>query len=575
MKETFLPPEHTPYTVACPTMNRWGEGKEGEVGVMGNFTKSAVTQLLQAGWEDQSRLLIADASKGTHATELRAHNFRQVVPAGRQTPSIYVMTPEMQAQVAEEVSRQTGIARHIIAACLTETGYASQRAKIDFVGRGGVASFDDDTYFPGTYPLVEPSVESGFQSVPNSFLIGHDHQILSMDHEQVHNSLVSFFEHLGKTVGELRKSRPGLRATEWESDTMNTALQQARAAQMAQFAVTHSGGPDITNADNARVLAVTGTKHGIPDYRTVQIARFYLQEHFPDWEVPVRAIPSGKPELFAFQRSDTNVDSAAFARMMDEKTSQIPWWFVSSDHISRQNPLQTVTGHYRADNELLPHLMGVLSRPDQQYVIASGLDTQVYHDRARSGYRPNMHEQSTASLVGNVAATEAINLLRIDPDTMQSTFGEVSDHYEVPVEKARSVFDQMKALADICELKMNEIAGGKAGQVAQAVMDQYRSVFDSIKSKLADFDFAAFHKHMNTEVRDQLRFFAQILGAQEQLNEVVQGLIKKGRYPVETFVPRNATTVPMNGNSPGAMSGIHTLGGHPHELQSTLAMAQQ
>lgn len=540
MKQTVLPPTHSERTVISPTLNRWGEGEN--TGVLADLIQSVQERLSETS-KAETRILIGDATE--NATERRAFNLSQIAAnATHFEAPVYVMTPENQRKVVEMVTAMTGINRSTVEAILLDTGYAGQRLKLDAVVRGKVLTLDDDTRIPDEYGIVKKEYLSPDMSrVSNSQVLLPDTSIHDHHLDWRNNSIDSFFAYLGEQVSRIRQLQD-IRVTRNHVDTMNEALRDVHTGDSRQFVVTHEDGPDIPDADDAVVAAAWPIKHGVPDYRTVEIAKANLNNEFPSNEVPVQSVLSGPPQLYAHQISHTNVDSAALARLLDDERSRTPWWFASNVAISKANPLLTVNGQYRSDNELLPQYLEFASKAwNRLSVYVSGIETQVYHSRARTGYRPGIHEQATASLVGNIAARESITRMEIDRATGGSLLREVEGDYRVPEHLAQNVFDQIKSLADICMVKMNELAT-RTGDVSEASINaeklkRYGEIYTSIESKLAGFDFAAFCRHLNVEIRDQMRFFSTILDAYPRVTEAVQKLIREERYPVEKFVMQN------------------------------------
>ena len=410
LRETHLPAILPENLVVCPTMNRWGDEKPGP---LADLLRSTQLMIQKDSMHGTTGILLADSTTGPHVDAQRERRLHETVAGIAHPAPVYLLTPELQQRVLQEIHQRTGVSRRILAAILTMTGYASNRQKLDAVAGGStlysgkpmrVATFDDDTVLPEEFGVVpEAHVRSfGLEPRSNSQMLLHDGDVRREVFEYRRNTLRGFFEHLGRTIGDVRGEHPGLRTTRVQHDTMNEALQDATDSRSAQFVVTSTPGPELDGAEDAHIIAAAGTKFGIPDYRTVAIAMANLLKKFPDKEVDVQSVLSGAPELFGFQVSMTNVDSAALARVFNERTAHLPWWFVSSDEISRENPLQTVTGHYRADNELLPTLLEKVSGAwGELQVYLSGIRTQVFHNRARSGYRPNLPtEQAPASLVG-------------------------------------------------------------------------------------------------------------------------------------------------------------------------------
>lgn len=549
LETTYLPPDAPDNVIVSPSMNRWGNGVPGHLPKMLQSVQGALSR---EGLSDDTWMLVSDASNTPDAEALRHEQLNRINGFNRPA-RLFFMTPELQARVTRTIVERTGVDERIVKAILLDTGYASQRIKLDTVLAGlvtataahiKVLTLDDDTVIPERYGVVKPEfMPQGLSHKPNSQVLLHDEHVREGIFDFRDNKIEPFFRDLGLTVADLRAKYPGFRATGLQKDTMHVSLEDAVQGRPAQFEVSHDDKSDLEGVEQAQVIAASATKFGIPDYRTVRIAQANYESEFPDREVPINALISGPSKPFAFRESLTNVDSAAMARLFNDKTVTLPWWFVSSDAISRQNPLQTVTAHYRADNELLPVLFRELaSKGDEQYLYMSGLATQVEHNRARTGYRPDLHEQATASLVGNVAALEAAKRLLIDSATGQPILEKIDDDYRVPEEMARRVFDEMHKLSLLCALKINELDSRKRSATSQQshsyerMIDRYHEIMTTIKAKLGNNNFEEFSVHLNTEIRDQLRFYSGVLKAFPKVVDQVQKMIVAGEYPVQEFV---------------------------------------
>ncbi len=548
IRKTFLPPDVPENVIVCPTMNRWGDRGNGPLPKMIQSVQSALDA---DGLSDQTWMLVSDAttpSKNGRRAEI-LENIDQIDHPAK----LFFLNPEMQEKVADIVSRITGVRKRVVEAILSDSGYASQRIKMDTVLAGvvnvrgeatKVLTLDDDTMVLPFYGIVKQDrLPEGAENKINSQVIIPDEEISDNIMNFRWNRLGPLFEHLGMTIDEVRHDYPHLKATRTQKDTMNMALEGASADGVSQFEVTCDDGPEMEDVGRARVLATTVTKYGVPDYRTVKIAQEHFRREFPEKEVERQSMLSGDVVPYAFMESKTNVDSAALSRLFDGKTSMYPWWFVTDEAISNDNPLRAVTGHYRADNELLPSLMTKISDAGaENYVYLSGLDSQVYHNRARSGYRPDLHEQAAASLVGNLAAVEAVKRIKIDQDTGVSCLEKFDHDFAVPVESLKKVFHEMKLLAHICVQKIGEINERKTNshilyERDRVLIRRYVKKYEEIKAKLADFDFELFSKYVNDEIRRQLEFYGEVLEAYSAVVTEVQNLIRDGKYPVEEFVP--------------------------------------
>lgn len=552
LKTVSLPPDAPARLVVSPTMNRWGE--VGKPGHLVNMASSVQQALARDRMADDTWLVLNDASDRTNTSAVRSQGLEEIAKrSGSERARTFIVTPEHRRQIAALVTEETGIRERIVDALLTGTGYAEQRATLDVIAAGlvsqngqfiDVLTLDDDTIIPERKKYATDLPEGLTRKNNSQVLFPNGHANIADDGL---NSLKPFFAPLGSTIDELRVRHGEVRATRGLKDTMHGMLEKASRGEHAQFVVTHSDEDDMKGADKARIMAVAATKHGVPDYRTVKIAETYLKNEFPNEEVPVASYPSGDSKLFAFLEANTNVDSAALSRRMDTQTSVWPWWFISSLDVSLNNPLHTVTGHYRADNELLPVLMKVmLSKTGKATMYGAGIDTQVFHNRARSGYRPDMHDQSTASLVGNVAALEASRRLEFDPLTGEAKMYMVDIDYRAPEDHARRVFEEMRNLATICAAKVTELSsrtqsGGRGlDESGFAALNEnianYARVSTSIKGKLAGFNYDTFKMYLDAEVKSQLAFFSEVLNAMPVVTDQVRKLIKSGNYPILEFV---------------------------------------
>lgn len=555
---TILPPDTPDRLIVTPTMNRW-EGINGQPGHLPNMLHSVQDALSLEGLCQDTWIILGDASNqpGTNTARLATLQHLHENP---NPSSIFLLTPNTQGEVTDTIVAKTGINPEVVKAILYMTGYASQRAKLDVVVGAlslivnrplSVLTLDDDTIIPERYGVLKAdALPNGLTQKSNSQVLLDDRNDLSAAMFDIKpNNISSFFINLGKPISQIRQDHPEMRATQKFKDTMHGELEKATKGEPAQFVVTHADVPedDLPDADNSQIVAITATKHGVPDYRTVRIAQAHLEAEFPAEEVPISSYLSGPNEPFAFRAADTNVDSACIARLIDNDTAFWPWWFVSNDAISKENPLHTVTGHYRADNELLPVWLQVLyEQTGQQYAYLSGIDTQVYHNRARTGYRPDLHEQATASLVGNIAALEASRRLHFDHTSGKIRMTRVNQDYVAPRDHTQRVYDEMHHLARICVTKLDDLTERKHhGSTEDAIgldekIQRYFSIYESIYKKLGRFTFETFYYHLNNEVRRQLNFFAEVLDAMPAVIIEVQQLIKNGQYPVVEYTPAQA-----------------------------------
>lgn len=551
-----LPPEAPTNLIVTPTMNRWQSAQDRAA--LPAMIESTQRILSDESLSQDTWMVIGDASSTPNADSSRLAAL-QAISLPSSLSRLFVLTPDRQRAVADRIADSTKIRKDVVDAVLTWTGYASQRAKLDAVAgsftlREGrtlnVLGLDDDVIIPTEYAVVrESALPEGVSPLPNSQVLFKDEAISPDMLEMRQNTIRPFFDLARQSIREVKTNYPGMRATRGWRDTMHIKLEEATELGHAQFEVTHNG-EDFADADQAQVAAVTATKSDIPDYRTVKIAEATFQAEFPEQEVPLRSIPSGRKELFAFLGCTTNVDSANISRSFDERTSQWPWWFISSLQISQQNPLKTVTAHYRADNELLPVLLEqIYEKTGEPYMYLSGIETQVLHKRARSGYRPDIHEQAAASLVGNIAALEAAQRLTFDMQTGAAHMSRVEADYIVPKHKALDVYTALHSLSATAMEKIAKFTSLKANTndsrtqaESQAMIDRYHAIYTSIRAKIADEDFTTFHQHLNREIRDQLNFYSEVAEAMPVVTAEVGRLIHQGEYPVVEYTNNTSTT---------------------------------
>lgn len=540
-RKTVLPAETPKKAFVTPTLNRWGDStKRGHLPtMMGSLQKKVSEEDLSDSW-----MILGDSSPNT-TSEARDYWASQELDKVPFPSRVFILRPELQREVADAIQQKTGLRETVIDAILLNTGYASQRQKIDAVVAAAVLNgnpidiltLDDDTLIPSEYKVIKQNaLPDGLLSVPNSQVLWPGNDLTPDNLDSKPNALSPFFEHLGNDVDQIRMQRPSLRATRTWKDTMHETLETLNG-HPAQFVVTHANENDIPESGKAKIVAAAATKHGVPDYRTVKIADFNLRREFPEDEMPVKSYLSGETNPFAFVECDTNIDSAALARRFDSKTAIWPWWFVSSLDISLQNPLETVTSHYRADNELLPVLLKVIKeQTGESNMYLSGIDSQVYHNRARSGYRPDLHEQAAASLVGNVVALAAADKLVFGPYGHATL--KLDGRYKVPQGRAHKVFAEMAALAETCLDKAEALRSEKfSTQLTGSKIEKYNHIYNAIRRKLANFDFNTFATHLEEETNKQLQFYADVLYATPIVIGEIQQMIKYGRYPVLEYVP--------------------------------------
>lgn len=536
LQQSHLPKDCPEQVVVVPTMNRWD-------GSLPNLLTSL--SKITEGSQDQMRFILADATSLSESAQIACR--KEVIEKlpKEMKEALFLVTPESQREVAAEVCRRTGINPRLVNAWLTWTGYASQRAKLDVIMRGyaqdgsvKVLSLDDDTTIPQVYRRlnVVDCDTAGSSGTNSQSVLRNQPDLSAFSHHD--NSLDGFFQPLGQEVS------PRYRASLLLNDSMHEALETARSNGSARFHVT-AGEQDDT-LQGGTIVAAMATKTGVPDYRTVRIAEASLYDRFPSTEVALTAYQDSPTEPFVFQAARTNIDSACLSRWFTAKTAGFPWWFISDVEISKSNPLQTVTGHYRADNEILPYLCEVIAQQTgTTFVYAGGIDTHVEHHRARSGYRPAMLEQATASLVGNLAAVAATEHLTIDPVSLLPTLRPIASDYCVPELRTQAVFQDIRHLADVA-LNMNKLVSleRQDAQTAHQVKEfnqlisRYQEVYTMLYLKTGGFDFPLFKSQIDKEIRSQLVFFRGVLEVAPRISEAVQGMLSQGRYPALGYPSR-------------------------------------
>ncbi len=546
-RTTNLPTDAPPHIVGGISNYRWGT-----LGVPGPAV-NWITSIQQAVGRESLNTwtVVADETNTPGVNQLRLQLLEKSLERTALNTPLFFLTPETQTAVAEMVQQSTGIDMAIVQAILNEGGYANQRVKLDSVIAGlaighhpiNLLSLDDDISIPPFARQIRPEkLPRGISPLPNSqvlFRFEGDEDDLNW-FELSPNRLSAMFDHLGKTIEEIRRQTPDYQAKAHVADSMQDALEKAVMAGSAQFQFTYAEeDEDIPDAHLARVVGVQSVKSKRPDYVASRVAASHLIGEFPAEEVPIYAYPSGLHVPFAFASVDTNIDSGTLARLFDGDTALWPWWFVSDRTISAQNPTQVVTGQYRADNDFLPFLLKrIFKRTGRQVkaVYEAGVPTQFLHERAATGYRQTTIEQACASAVGKIPAYEAMNHL-VFTQGGQPSLDPIPDNYEAPKDHVKRVYELLYRLGGICRQKIGELDERKLREDVNTVdidrkIQQYGKIFVSIFGKLAQFDQEVFTKYLDIETRDQIRFYRKILEAMPIVMEAVGNIIGKGKYPV-------------------------------------------
>ena len=567
LTKTVLPPKSPEETIVCPTMNRWtAKDETGKTtkGPLVNMLDSVVSKLQNQGNLGSTQILLSDATETQSGMHDARDAYLKEITRDRPNTEMYLMTRDTQKEVVDMLKAKTGIEAGVLEAIIELTGYASQRAKLDVVVAGQalgtgetkkILSLDDDTVIPDQRRTLHiERLDNKFAPEENSQALlpyepGNDFFSFSP------NRLSAFFESLGLTVAQFRQDfRKTIRSSYGMHDTMHETLEHAVAERekkstesFVQQFIVRENHLQLEDSDNAKIVAAVSTKYGVPDYRTVKIFAANMNEEFPENEVNMVSYPSGKNSDFVFQRSWTNVDSACISRLFDQMTAQLPWWFISDVEISKKNPLQVVTAHYRADNEFLPVLFEQIKKSaGQNFVYHGGIDTQVSHHRARNGYRPGLIEQATASLVGNVAALEAIKYIEFFPDKPPSFMQFNRDIFLENLSHTRvyDVYRSLETLLGIAKGKYDEIRerldrdndGTRIQQNIQKLV-KCEAVINLLHRKTGGFNYHAFKESIVDEVYNQLVFYKKVITAFPTVILAVSDIIQKGQYPVEKVTP--------------------------------------
>lgn len=534
-----------PRMIMTPTMNRW-EGPNKTSGSLPTMVDSMVRLAIQDGNADSYALIIKDASPKITTTE-RAHHL-QTLDNYQVTPDIYILTDELQRQVAQKIADRTHLEPDIVFSILAGSGYGEQRQGLDiFTHATGLlrhsdtpmVTFDDDLIAPRNVRTLRRDALSGVTHKPNTYTLVPGDPLPGHMFTTEPNSLNPLFTYLGKTIREIRQETPDLPAHQLWRDTMHSTLEELNGVPR-EFIVTHDNISEPI-PDGHIIFAATATKVRHPDYRTRVLARRQLLKGFSnDDSNPVHAYKSGDSEVFATTKPDTNIDSAVFARTINERTATLPWWLVTSTEVSLANPTHLVNGPYRGDNELLPAMPKIAERQGSSVAYVAGVPTQLIHTRAETGHRPNLLEQTTASLVGQAVA--AIASERIEFDMQGNPVLNLEGENLVPETHIKHIYGNIYDFAEICLSKIKEIALRKPVTESeqtnlQAVNQRYKSTYETIKQKLADFDYDTFAIHLRNEIEKQLAFFGKVLKATPIVMQEVQTMIKRGEYPVLAYAP--------------------------------------
>ncbi len=550
-RQTYLPPDVPRHIIGGPTNNRWGTLDTPGVAV------SWVQSIQEAiGRENLNAwAILADESSEPSISAIRSKHLQALDKLPHLAP-LFLLTQETQTKVEELVTERTEIDVDIVHAILNSKGYANQRIKLDSLLGGLVIatqpidflSIDDDIIIPAWARQVnEEHLPRGIRRLENSQVLfsyqGDEDDSDWFDLEI--NRVAPMFSDLGLTVAQVRETMPDFKVTPHLHDTMQTALDAALRDGFAQFqVVAPSGEKPLPDAERARIIAVQAIKSRKPDITAANQVKTHLLQEFPPEEQTIYAYPSGPAVKYGVGSADSNIDSGTFARRLDTQTIFWPWWFVSDRNISLRNPTTIVTGQYRADNDNLTRILKrIFKKSNRQIkvIYEGGVTTQFLHNRVSAGYRQGMLEQATASAVGKLPAYEAMDRLVID-HTGMITIEPIAEDYQIPRERAQRVFDLLYSLAGICTYKIQELEGRKRfveDPKADDKIREYYRIIHKIYLKLAELNQEEFFKHLDIEVRDQLKYYTRVVAAMPKVIESVSQIIREGKYPVVEVYKRS------------------------------------
>ncbi len=563
IEKSVLPSDIPPYIFGYTTYGRWHTSLPSAVGSVGYAAK-------HDGITKDSAFMIADGTPDISDAE-RAGHLRRYFERDGYVPDIpiYILTQEDQQRVIDEVERRTGLPKEDIIAVIGGTSCGDNRQKLvvavgsyvmDRQEKRILGLKDDDLEVHHVYPQVRM-----YGNIPNSQVIvdaNRDSEILFA--LQPNGSLKKdFLDIPGKTLTQLRVHHPDMPATRTWIDSMHRQLDEAQQTGVAVFAVNPDGPP----ISDATVWGISAIKHLKPDYRTIKVAKDFLLNEFPPTELSMASFPAGPSQLFAFRECNTNVDLAFSAWFLDHNTVKLPYVFLVSRDISLENPLQTVTTNTRADNELQPTLLPrVLAKTGQSYVYVTGSPLRVEHHREPSGYRPDMIEQACTSLVDNLYAQAANEMMEF-ADGFPYLPEDAINAYSIPEERARGVFRQLQELAQISAFKISELRQRSTYSQVEEVtlkdhLHRYENIIRSLRFKLGvtrfedesgkgpvpinDWDNVAFwpwKEEVDGIGRKQLYYFGRALKNTPIITRTVHKIIQEGKYPVSIMMPNGAPSI--------------------------------
>jgi len=594
-----LQPTHLPgkgeipqFIAGGPSVNRWQPnestrwGKE-NIGPLPNLLESLAQRIGEVGLSTNTWLIFSDATCDWNNLEWRKTTLPQL-DLGSNPPRLFFLLPEFQAFVAKHVKEITGYADNVIKASLQGFGYGDHRVTLDRVMGAitsasesaiGFVSMDDDMVIP-PYKVQwrKDRLPHGLTEQPNSQVLSREPPDDSLE-KMPGNSIALLFTSLGKTVSDMRQQYPGIQTVESVRDTRAQAFLRSLNGEPTQFVVSYPD-MDMLNAEKGVIVATTATKGYRPDVHSYVVAQMALAWEYPRLEVPLESYRSGPPKIFAAQSSsDIFPDAAAFGRWFDTQTIYWPWMFTANTEASQRNTLKIITGQPRADIDMLPQLLKIISQASEKPYLYLNVDTDTMHSRARLGAnRQEIHEGTISAMVGFIAEAEVLRRLYFDYETglWKVDRNGLAKLWRAEEDHTRTVFNKIARLGMMATAKRIELEGQRVHitdpedlHSVNEKIQKYLYVASSISEKLggvsfkpwlqhldqdnlknieyptlsADYsrlmptNFMTFWRCVSDEVRDHVLFYADVVDAAPTIIIEVTKLINNDQYPVAEYKP--------------------------------------
>lgn len=535
-----LPSEEASRTICCPTRGRWQGITDHAPGDLGRWLHSILTRFDAEGLAEGSRVVIGDqtvdcplSTKVANIDWAIDHPDHPV----SQRPEIFIQDIETRTAVALKIREHLRPSESVLENCLLRPGYAQSRIATELPLSGKVLSMDDDTAVPELAPVLNVCSERFAGAIENSQVLHSSSQFSELDGriEMQPNQIGAVFEPLGRTVSEIRQQGLGaVPVSEGRRDTMHIAFERMlRDGESSRFSLDHADALASQDSGDDEIVAIAITEYGIPDFRTVAVVDATIAN--AGMPIEYRTIPAGESRFFAFRHSKSHV-SSCLARNLRDGLDLFPWWFLTDDRISRQNPLRTVRTSYRSDNELVADLLRPLSTAiGCQLAYGQGVSTRVVHQPAVTGHRPDLPEQAAASLVGAMLAGEVRKLLDFDHQGI-AALPAISDSYSLPRESVTTVFEQLECLASRCR-KVAEVLTSDPNSMSREAILWCNGMHHDLRLRLAGFNLQDFKAALDVEARDQLRFYRDVLAWYPRIRRfIIDEMVLRNRYPVKRYV---------------------------------------